>query len=144
MASTFPRLDSPRLFPVKYLKCMLHDPILPKTRKTALRRELEQLMALYCSKMCRTSDSNYHNVLNITEVICNKLPSESNIQTLNCNHCASYSLKVSLHFLSSFTVAYHCQSTFFLHYRATQAESVISVILQLLKKHSLPHLTNVG
>jgi hypothetical protein len=51
---------------------MLLAPTPSKNWKTALRRELEQLMVLYCSELCRNSDSDYGNVSKVMEVIWNK------------------------------------------------------------------------
>jgi hypothetical protein len=47
-------------------------------------------MVLHCSEWCRTSDSDYSNVSNVTEVISNKWCSESCGYQTAINHHPSY------------------------------------------------------
>jgi len=55
-----------------------------------VQKELEKLMVLYCSEWCRTLDSDYSNVSNVTEVISNKWCSESYGYQTAINHHPSY------------------------------------------------------
>jgi len=54
------------------------------------RRNWKKLMVLYCSEWCRTSDSDYSNVSNVTEVISNKWCSGSYGYRSAINHHPSY------------------------------------------------------
>jgi hypothetical protein len=82
--SCSPDLTIPDFLLWGYLKSKVHAtcPTLPKNWKTALQRELEQVMMIYCSKLRKTSDIKYSNVSYAMEVIWNKQGMDTKLQSL--------------------------------------------------------------